>query len=233
MKTAEFFEKRRNYYYPSWFLEPPASESVATGYGRSRNDAEDEITEALLDACANLCRQERTRVTGGRIGLRKGGGSGIILEGLDEEPVRANIDGFASRASILCSFRHGWGTILLASVAPMDVSCAKLVDIRSAEPPEWIKNLPLDDRFNYAVGVSAETYSDRAGWLAAEQDLRKELALQDSRISVLVKQKPAGEPSTISELAFDEPVILRGIVVTGRWKDPATGTRYVLGRMRR
>lgn len=172
-------------------------------------------------------------MTGGRIGLRKGEGSGIILEGLNEKPGEESIKKFAARASILCSFRNVSGTILLVAVSPASAGCDTLVDIRSAEPPGWKEDLPEKDGFRYAVGVSEETYSERAGWLAAEQDMRKELALQDSRISVLVKQEGSGGPSTISESAFDEPVVLRGIAVAGRWKDPASGARYVLGRMRR
>ena len=218
--------------YPEWFLSPPPESSCSTGLTRTYLDRDEALDQAFLDGCANLCRQQKTVVSGGKIGVREGEWLDILLTDIHDLPDPGSIEEIAASAEIVCEFFSSNRCMLLVSLKPVDVECGKVVDLSEAPTPSWVSDLPEEHGFIYALGVSADTYFEREGWLAADYNMRKELASMDGRINVLLKEGD-GISTSVVELVFEEPVVLNGIAAVGRWKDPETGTRYVLGRIRR
>ena len=65
--------------------------------------------------------------------------------------------------------------LLILYLLPAVLGCATSPDSKKEKVPKWVKSIPVDDKYFYAVGISGRTRNVKDAWSQASQRARAEL----------------------------------------------------------
>ncbi len=217
--------------YPRWFLETGRVPcQTAVGYEKVSIFPDSAVNRAFEQACLNWVRQKQVTIQGGQafwsteIGTVWMGSD--FYESFDSSRVSIAQNSMQKLDSLIS--KNMVAVLVGPKECPLADSLKQSVNLAEIPGPEWIKSLPENSHYVYAIGAATEYFYEASSWLEAEYNARLNLAREVfTRIQSLQKVTTAGE-----EVRHEETkVVLRNLRIVARWLDLKNKIFYVLIRM--
>ena len=230
--SAGFKPRAESTAYKRWFLDQAGIKcsDCVVGYAMASYYQSSSAESALRDAAFQYARSHFTHFEGGQafwsteIGRIWMGNN--FTEEFDSTLVEEAMEFLQPVDSMLTenlvAYLYAPGQLELSG------GMKAMVDIKLGSPPGWIKNVPDDPGYYYATGVAQSTYYEASAWVEAEKMARKNLA-GSIHITIQSLNKENWETQEIQNQEIS--VILQGLEIAGRWKEPGTNFYHVLIRM--
>ena len=198
---------------PAWFFNTPESTGLlyAVGYARAYELSDSAIAMAVRDADHQMDLALSTKIYGERLFQTLPGGR-IVYQGeiFREDPMRS------IKPVYLDTVQTADMILVLAASRPPNGVVPSYLTSASPSPPSWVTELPESTSCMYALGVAPGYYYPEHSWLAAERQVRQELAysFQTRQRQVMRSTKTSEYGVTASATA----VHLHNIQVVARWQ---------------
>ena len=220
--------------YPHWFLYPGEIRCThgAVGYAQSSYYQDSAVVRAFRFACQVSAINRGSTIVGSEAFWVTEGGTVQMSSEFKESFDEVAASGALQRYVILDRYVTPQITIVLAG----DSSCLAgrfhrdTICVQQDQKPEWIKQLPVQSGYAYAVGLAERYYYETSSWNVAEQHARLGLARQ-----VHTKLESLQKSTVVTGEALQRETVsatLEGVEIVARWSDPRDGVLYVLSRMK-
>ncbi len=218
--------------YPSWFLmKPDVSCKLFVGIVKTGFYNDSSYAVAFQKACENAVKYAQLKIFFDQ----------VFISAVDKkywadftkqiEYDTSLIPYYLQSFSVIDSFQTKDITIVLAG----DENCFfadNYIKNISYNKPVWLNEIPKDNNYLYAIGLSPEYYYETSSWEAAENSALLELAKQKF---LLINSEQFIEKGTFTDWIIDiqnETLLatLNNIEVIERWYDRKESTYHVLIR---
>lgn len=223
---------------PNWFWNPGACPEHSVGISTYSSVYPDSSAmRATIDAAFNRAITERVRVRGTAGYHRSPLGTYILFNemqvSVDTSRSVEIASGMEPQAQFVVENAHlvlaGSGPCRVEDAAPARRGSARRANRSASREPDWVTSVPTDPAFLYALGYSDDQFYERSSWKSAEWNALYNLA---SFQQAGIYSEVSSADSYTEEFQFlDMDQTLRGVEVTGRYKDARRGLYYVLVRV--
>ena len=221
--------------YPVWFLNQgnlDCHDSVV-GYTQHSYFADSSAAYAVRDGYLQYARQNHVQIKLDNLyrqsALGVGWVAGYNREFIDSTLISIARDRLVPQDTL---YLGEWVAVLLTgSLCVPEPGLKSKQSVRHMSKPNWIKTLPDDPDYIYAIGVSRRMYNEKNSWQYAEKMARRELASTAS-LEIAASQKLKNE--TIVAASRGKIHCRIGKIEThSRWFDVQENFYYVLVRARK
>lgn len=220
--------------YPRWFLQQDQAKcrrKVVSVMKAPSLYADSAVALAFRTSCDLLAKYTNVNIKGGQAfwtteaGVHSMGAS--YTESYDVELG----DFFQSKLKVIDAFYDSKKTIVLvgdSASCALDDMIKERVRMESIPRPQWVEDLPSEQKALFGVGTSEEYYYESSSWQRAEHNAVMALA-RSTRSSLVSMQK---RNSIESQDLFNEDVDvdLQNVQIVARWRDVKNKVFYVLAR---
>jgi len=218
--------------YKRWFLEQVRTNcsDCVVGYAMPSYYQSSSAESALKDASLQYARSHFTHFDGGQAVWSTEIGRIWMGNNFTEEfDSTLAVEAMEFLQPVDSMFTESLVAYLYApSAFALERSLKDMVPIRLVNAPDWIKNVPKKPGYYYGAGVAQSTYYEPSAWAEAEKMARKNLA-GSMHITIQSLNKQNWETQEIQNQEIS--VILQGLEIVARWKEPDTNFYHVLIRM--
>lgn len=216
-----------------WFIDQVDinCRGLAVGYAR-RSYYEDTtaVKNAILNAADNYVKLLNNTITGDQNFWSTAIGNAWMGSSYKEIYDSFYVGKVSESLNIIDIYKLDDYLILLASKDECEISDAEKVLVSGSVNPKpgWIKNLPVDDIYNYAIGSSEVYHYAESSWLNAERNARLTLARTLNSSIKAVQLFSSNENQAIINESLD--LKLQDLEIVNRWIDSTSNIFYVLIR---
>lgn len=220
--------------YPRWFLQQDqvhCRRNVVAVMKAPSLYADSAIALAFRTGCDLLAKYTNVNIKGGQaFWTTEAGVHSMGAQYTEVYDIELG-DFFQSKLKVIDSFYDTKKTIVLTGDSAsclLDESLRERVNIASVPRPQWVEELPSEQKALFGVGTSEEYYYESSSWQRAEHNAVMALA-RSTRSSLVSMQK---RNSIESQDLFNEDVDvdLQNVRIVARWRDVKNKVFYVLAR---
>lgn len=220
--------------YKVWFLNSEFENCGITAMGFSKRSYYSDTAAfriAFLNACENFVRNENSYFIGGQAFWSTEMGTAWMGNNFQLIYDTSRIEVIKDKLIVIDTLISENFVAVLVS----DCECSLPNELKQIKTlnyfrkPTWIDQIPSDEKFIYALGISPEYYNEINSWISSEKEAIKSLAFQFKfSINALLKKE-----NITGEIIKEEQteVNLKNLQVVGRWRDSNQKIFYTLIRM--
>lgn len=220
--------------YPRWFLQQDqvhCRRNVVAVMKAPSLYADSAVALAFRTGCDLLAKYTNVNIKGGQaFWTTEAGVHSMGAQYTEVYDIELG-DFFQSKLKVIDSFYDTKKTIVLTGDSAsclLDESLRERVNIALVPRPQWVEELPSEQKALFGVGTSEEYYYESSSWQRAEHNAVMALA-RSTRSSLVSMQK---RNSIESQDLFNEDVDvdLQNVRIVARWRDVKNKVFYVLAR---
>ncbi len=223
--------------YPYWFLfqeQVSCKTKIVSVMNPPTFYRDSAIGFAFRKGCDRLAKYTDVTIRGGQAFWTTEEGAHSMGAHYDEDYDSSLAEHFLEKLKVVDFFIDKQKLIVLAadsSTCSIDEKTKRYISIDKLTQPDWVEELPNDNRYFYGVGSSEEYYYEPSSRERAEQNAFMSLA-RTARSTVQSVQKK-NEIESQDVFNEDVDVELQNIEISARWRDVKKKIFYVLAKTKR
>lgn len=222
--------------YPIWFLNQGdiKCNDLTVGYARRSYYGDTAAVKyAVLNAAENYVKLSKVGIAGDQNFWATAIGNAWMGSSFKETYDSGLVKKVSETINILDTHKLKDFLIVLASKDDCELldAEASVVGIKELSIPAWMKTLPNDDIYVYAIGSSESYHYNENSWLTAEKNARLVLARSLNSKTIAVQKISSTESQAVLNESLS--IQINDIEIVNRWIDNKLKVFYVLIRCRK
>ncbi len=223
--------------YPYWFLfqdQVNCKTKIVSVIKPPTFYRDSAISVAFRKGCDLLAKYTNVKIHGGQAFWTTEAGTHSMGAHYTEEYDSSLTDYFQGKLKVVDYFIDKQKLIVLSgdsTACSLSDRAKEKISIDKVKQPNWVEELPNDNRYFFAVGLSEEYYYEPSSWERAEHNAFMSLArTARSTVKSMQKKNVIESQDVFNE---DVDVVLQNVEITARWRDVKKKVFYVLARTKR
>jgi hypothetical protein len=225
---ADFLQAQ---HYPDWFLNPTLIHCMQSISGIAEKSylSDSAISYAISNGLKQQNINNGIEVTAETSYWGTEAGKYCLWKTYEETPCNniTNNQDYQRNTKKVFTNENLFFVLLADTACEVSESWGRLIEVKTASPPQWIEHIPESTTYWYAVGIAPKYYYETSSWFQAEQEARKYLAFSKGvSIKDVTKVSESGESQQVLEVNVE----LKNIEVVARWRNLKNDLFYCLLR---